>query len=198
MSIFDIMKILPKSMHKKLIDQAMNHFVLVNDTQYMKCPNPNCNQVFCEQSLKMCDFCDICCEIVSKKNLKKKPPSKHDFNFYNRNLDDSINFYEENENEIGLDDFNDENKKEDFEDSTKDLVQSFLMNKNLAKCLVCDSYWWKDGGSDHMTCQACDSHFCYRCEKVFVKRKKNITKEESNLIYQHIKDPRNCKKIINY
>ena len=195
MPIFDIMKILPKSMHKKLIDQAMNHFVLVNDTQYLKCPNPNCSQVFSEESLKMCGFCDICCELVSKKNFKKKSISGENFKLNNLNLDDSFKFYEENE--IGLD-FNDENKKEDFEDSTKDLVKSFLMNKNLAKCNVCESYWWKDGGSDHMTCQTCDSHFCYRCEKVFIRRKKNITKEESNLIYQHIKDPRNCKKIINY
>ena len=88
-------------------------------------------------------------------------------------------------------------KKEDLSIKNKVNVQEIIdwreeekeVNEweQFKECKTCGAIWQKVGGSDHMICSQCDSHFCYNCEKVLIKRKQIISKEEKNIISQHLK-----------
>ncbi len=136
---FDIGNI-RKNLLQPFLDVKLKEFIVQNKQNMQYCPTPDCAFAFEKDGQRGSVQCPSCKHVYCSHCLFKHPlPQTCDDAKADRELSQDVN-------------------------KSEQATQKWI-TQNAAQCLNCTTHIQKNGGCNHMTCNACGNEFCYVCKK---------------------------------
>ena len=135
--IEDLMNLLGEDDMQKLAKLSLNNFMTLNQSEFMYCLTPNCEQVFRrKQQFITCNVCEESHCTLCKKGSHPTMTCEE--------LKEMLN-----------------------PDALDAMFEKWKVSSGVKPCPNCKTDIEKNGGCQHMTCQKCHIHICWLCMKTF-------------------------------
>ncbi|KAL4472729.1 hypothetical protein ABPG74_018678 [Tetrahymena malaccensis] len=153
---------------KKINDRIDGWKNLQNQLKFIRCPTANCDSFFGRvYKLRNGDYLDLsiplnirCSECYQQFCLLKTDANNKNSNIHEYHQGDCENYKD------------------------KQFIEQMLITEGGKYCPTCNIPIIKNQGCNHMTCKACQTHFCWNCVQVF----------DPKIIYNHMTTCQQPKK----